>query len=52
LLDAAQQIFANHSLDSLPIVRANGVTGLQINFGSDRQSRKAEEHKDQSALQE
>jgi hypothetical protein len=34
LLNAIEKIFSNHSLNSLPIVRANGVTGLQINFGS------------------
>src|SRR5262245_32593189 len=38
LLDSAQEIFANHPLDPLPVVRADSIAGLQINFGSNRRS--------------
>src|SRR5262245_59970481 len=52
LFDSAQEIFANHSLDLLPIVRADSIAGLQINFGGNRRSKKTEERKDQCALGE
>src|SRR5215468_3979448 len=34
LLDPVEEIFSHHSLNSLPIVRADSIAGLQINFGS------------------
>src|SRR5262245_45807017 len=52
LLDSAQKVFANHPLNLLPVVRADSIAGLQINFGGNRRNKKTEERKDQSALQE
>ena len=33
LLDSVQEVFTDHALDSLPVLRADGITGLEVGFG-------------------
>ena len=41
LLDAVEEVFTNHSLNLLPVMGADSITGLQINFGSPEPASKA-----------
>ena len=47
LLDPVEQVFSHHPLDSLPVLRADGVSGLQIDFSRRKLRRTGEKTKTQ-----